>query len=169
MFPLLNSFMKKILLIAFLLLQFGVFSQNDSKLSIGIEFSNDNLSFSEGERNDFIVTDGNVNGYAVEFDNSNYSFGLTADYLIQGNFGLSLGILFSNKDLIGTYNCGTCEYLDMPSISVSQIIKQRFLTIPISINYNFSPGKLKPIVESGLRNNFEIKNDLDKISRGYFL
>ena len=69
MFPLINSFMKKILLIAFLLLQISVYSQNNTQWSFGLEFSTDNLSFSDdGDRTDYIVTDGNINGYAVEFD-----------------------------------------------------------------------------------------------------
>ncbi len=170
MLPLINSFMKKILLIAFLLLQISVYSQNNTQWSFGLEFSTDNLSFSrDGDRTDYIVTDGNINGYAVEFDKNNYSFGITADYFIQQSLGLSSGILYANKDLMGTYNCATCDKFYSFPISVSQTLKQRFLTIPISINYNFSKGKLKPIVEGGLNNNFEIENDLDTISKGYFL
>ncbi|TDN89440.1 outer membrane protein with beta-barrel domain [Salegentibacter sp. 24] len=162
--------MKKILHITFLLLQITVHSQNNSQWSIGIEFSTDNLSFSgDGDRNDYIVTDGNINGYAVEFDKKNYSFGISADYFIQENFGLSSGILYANKDLIGTYSCATCDYSGSFLISVSETLKQRFLTIPISITYSFLKGKLKPIVEGGLKNNFEIANDLDTISKGYFL
>lgn len=161
--------MKKILLITFLLLQVSVHSQNNSQWSIGIEFSKDKLSFSgDGDRNDYIVTDGNINGYAVKFDKRNYSFGISADYFIQENLGLSSGILYANKDLIGTYSCATCHSRSYP-ISVSETLKQRFLTIPLSIHYNFLKGKLKPIVEGGLNNNFEIENDLDTISKGYFL
>ena len=128
MFPLINSFMKKILLIALLLLQISVYSQNNTQWSFGIEFSTDNLSFSDdGDRTDYIVTDGNINGYAVEFDKKNYSFGITADYFIQESLGLSSGILYANKDLMGTYNCATCDNFYSFPISVSETLKQRFL------------------------------------------
>lgn len=167
MFPLINSFMKKILLIAFLLLQISVYSQNNPRWSFGIEYSTDNLFFSDERAGiDYIQMKG-ANALEVEFDQSNYSLGLTTNYYFGEKLAVSSGFLYSKKDFTGTYNdCILCNVL---SSSIPEIIQQRFLVVPISINYSLLTGKLKPVIIGGLKNNFEIKNDLDTISKGYFL
>ncbi len=167
MFPLLNSFMKKILLIAFLLLQISVYSQNNTQWSFGIEFSTDNISFSaERDGIDYIEMEG-ANAVEVEFDQNNYSLGLTTNYYFGEKLAVSSGFLYSNKDFTGTYN--DCILCNVHSFSIPEIIEQRFLVVPISVNYSLLTGKLKPVINGGLKNNVEIKNDLDKLSKGYFL
>ncbi len=161
--------MKKILLITLLLFQIGVYAQNDSKLNIGIEYSIDKLSIDNGKNNDYLITQGNINGYGIKFDRNNYSLGLTTKYLINEKLSLSSGLLYSNKDFIGTYNCATCDFIGtFPGYSPEKI-EQRFLVIPISINYSFLSGKLKPVINGGFNNNLEIKNDLKEQSKSYFL
>lgn len=161
--------MKKILLISLLLLQIGIYAQNNSKWNIGIEYSIDELSIDNGENNDYLVTQGNIIGYGIKFDRNNYSLGLTSQYFMNEKFNLSSGLLYSNKDLTGTYNCATCDYIGTFPGYTPETIKQRFLVIPVSINYSFLSGKLKPIVSGGFNNNIEIKNDLKEQSKGYFL
>lgn len=162
--------MKKTLLISFLLLQFSVYAQNYSKWNIGIEFSTDVLSISDDRDGiDYIITQGNINGYAIELNKGNYSFGLGAQYLVQKKLSISSGILFSNKDFTGTYNCATCDYIGTFPIFSPELIRQRFLVIPISIIYKFSSGKFKPIINGGFKNNLGIKSDLKEQSKNYFL
>lgn len=159
--------MKKTLLITFLLLQFNLYSQNTSPWNIGIEFSTDNISFSDDiDGIDYILTDG-VNGYeGIEYDQNNYTLGLTTNYFLGNKWGLSSGILYSNKDFTGSYRCIYCNIYDT---SNPEIIEQMFLVVPISINYSLLTGKLKLVLESGFKNNFEIQNNAQGTSKGYFL
>ena len=160
--------MRKILLITFLLLQFEIYAQSNSKWNVGIEYSIDNLSIDNGEYNDYLVTQGNINGYGIEFNKNNYTLGLTTQFFINEKVSLSSGLLFSNKDFTGIFNCVTCEPTYFPIYSPERI-KQRFLVIPASIDYNFQIGNLKPILKAGFKNNIEINNDLKEQSKGYFL
>ncbi len=159
--------MKKILLISFLLFQFSLYSQNTSQWNIGIEFSTDNISFSEDTDGiDYILTEG-ANGYdGIEYDQKNYTLGLTTNYFLGEKWGISSGILYSNKDFKGDYGCIFCNMVRVPN---PEIIEQRFLVVPIAINYSLLTGKLKPILEGGIKNNFEIQNNARGKSNGYFL
>ncbi|MCF6306572.1 MAG: porin family protein [Flavobacteriaceae bacterium] len=160
--------MKKILLVTFLLLQIEIYAQNNLKWNIGIEFSIDNISIDNGDNNAYLITEGNINGYGVDFDNNNFSLGLITQYFINKKLSISSGLLYSNKDFTGTFNCATCGSTPFPTYS-PETIKQRFLVIPASIDYTFLLGSLKPILKVGLKNNVEINNDLKEISKGYFL
>src|SRR5690606_5111366 len=141
----------------------------DSKWNVGIEYSIDKLSIDNGKNNDYLVTQGNINGYGIKFDRNNYSLGFTTKYFISEKLYLSSGLLYSNKDFTGTYNCATCNYPDIFPGNLPENIKQRFLVIPISVDYTLLSGNLKPILKAGLRNNIEINNDLKDHSKGYFL
>lgn len=161
--------MKKILLISFLLLQWSIYGQDNPKLKIGIEYSLDNLSLNNGQNNDYLITQGKINGYGIEFDKNNYTIGLNTQYFINKKFSLSSGLLYSNKDFTGTFNCATCDYTGGFPIYSPEILKQRFLVIPTSIDYNLQFGSLKPVLKVGFKNNIEIDNDLKHQSKGYFL
>ena len=160
--------MKKILLITLLLIQVTVYGQNTPNWNVGVEVSTENLSLSDNRNGiDYLITDGSINGYAINFDKTNYSIGLRAKYFIRKNLSLTSGILYSNKDFSGKYNCATCDPIG--KLFSKRTIEQRFLTIPISFEYVFLNGKLNPALEVGFKNNIELKNDLNKISNGYFL
>ena len=162
-----NCNMKKILLITFLLLQFSLYSQNTSQWNIGIEYSTDNISFSDDvDGIDYILTEG-VNGYEdIKYNQNNYTLGLTTNYFFGEKWGISSGLLYSNKDFKGDFRCIYCNIYSAPN---PEIIEQRFLVIPISINYSLLTGRLKPILEGGIKNNFEIQNKAKGKSKGYFL
>jgi hypothetical protein len=161
--------MKKILLITLLLLfQLTIYAQENSKWNLGIEFSIDNLSIENGQNNDYLVTQGNINGYGIEFDRNNFTLGINSQFFINNKISFSTGLLYSNKDFTGTFNCATCEPTSFPIYS-PEIIKQRFLIIPASIDYNFQLGNLKPTLIAGFKNNIEMENDLKEQSKGYFL
>src|SRR5690606_12271913 len=108
--------MKKILLISFLLLQFSLYSQNTSQWNIGIEFSTDNIIFSDDTDGiDYILTDG-ANGYdGIKYDQKNYTLGLTTNYFLGEKLGISSGILYSNKDFKGDYGCIFCNMVRVPN------------------------------------------------------
>lgn len=159
--------MKKLVFLPFLVIQVSSYTQNDSNWNVGFEFSIEDLSIDTGGNNAYLVTHGNVNGYGVEFDKINYSLGLTTNYMLSKNIGLSSGILYSNKDFTGTFNCASC--LSIRPLPFQETIEQRFLTVPVAVNYTFLTGKLKPFLQGGFKNNIEIKNDLEAQSNGYFL
>jgi len=157
--------MKKTLLMSFMLLQLNIYAQDNPKWNLGIEYSFDDLSLDNGQNNDYLVTKGNIIGYGIEFDKNNYTVGLTTQYFLNKNVSFSSGVLYSNKDFTGTFNCATCDFFE----SFPETLKQRFIVIPLSIDYNFQLGNLKPILKAGLNNNIETKNDLKEQSKGYFL
>jgi len=162
--------MKKLLLLAFFLIQNDLFAQDDSRWKLGIEFSLDQLSMADGSYGpDYLVTLGNVNGYRIDFDQFNYSLGLMGQYHFQEKLGLSTGILYSNKDFSGTFNCPTCSMRPGSYIMYPTAIEQQFLAIPLSLDYSLSTGRWRPELTGGFRNNIEIKNDLKEQSKGYFL
>ena len=160
--------MKKIFLILFLLLRLNTYAQENQKWNLGIVYSVENLTIDNGQNNDYLVTQGNINGYGIEFDKNNYTLGLTIQFFINKKISLSTGLLYSNKDFSGTFNCATCDPTSYPIYS-PETIKQRFLVIPTSIDYNFRFGNLKPILRTGFKNNIGVDNDLKEQSKGYFL
>lgn len=161
--------MKKILLVTFLLLQIKISAQNNLKWNVGIEFSIDNISIDNGDNNAYLITQGNIDGYGVDFDKNNFSLGLTTQYFINKKLSISSGLLYSNKDFTGTFNCATCGGSPPFPTYSPETIKQRFLVIPASIDYTFLFGSLMPVLKAGLKNNVEISNDLKEVSKGYFL
>ena len=150
----------------------SLIKQKNSKWNLGIEYSIDNLSIENGQDNDYLVTEGNFNGYRIEFDRNNFTLGLNSQFFIYNKISFSTGLLYSNKDFTGRFN-SSCETCGPTSFSIYYylpiIIKQRFLVIPASIDYNFQLGNLKPILKAGFKNNIEIENDLKEQSKGYFL
>lgn len=159
--------MKNFLIIALILIQTIAFGQNAQKWRLGIKTSIENLSISRNNYGQkYIRTDESINGYSVKFDQKNYSIGLRAKYSLKEKLDLSSGISYSNKDFSGRYNCATCDFI---GIFPETTIEQRFLTIPLSIEYLFLKGKFKPALEGGFENNFKLKNNIKKISNNYFL
>lgn len=162
--------MKKLLLLSFLLIQNGLYAQNISKWNLGLEFSWDQLGLAEGiYRSDYIVTLGTATGYNVDFDQFNYSLGLKGQYKFNERLGLSTGLLYSNKDFTGAFDCSVCSVDSGSKITGPRIIEQQFLSIPLSLDYSLSTGRLRPVLTGGFRNNIEAKNDLEEYSNGYFL
>ncbi|WP_215226669.1 outer membrane beta-barrel protein [Echinicola shivajiensis] len=161
--------MKKLLLLSFFLIQNGLYAQNISKWNLGLEFSWDQLNLAEGiYQSDYLVTLGTSIGYNVDFNQFNYSLGFTGQYKFNEKLGLSTGLLYSNKDFTGAFDCSVC-FLRGRGIPNPRIIEQQFLSIPLSLDYSLSTGRLRPVLTGGFRNNIEIKNDLEEYSKGYFL
>ncbi len=148
--------MKHAITLLLLLTHVIVFAQSEenySKWSYGIEFSRDNIGIPSGVEEGLTTIISTEPPTIIEperiydpikFNNTNYTFGLQFAYSIHKNFNLETGLLYSNKD----YN------------ENAFLIKQRYLTIPISINLTaFSIGKFKAIARGGTKFNFNIKYD----------
>jgi hypothetical protein len=153
--------MKKTIILAILILiSLTSQSQNEKKWKFGIKFlANNNLS------SEYLVTDGNINGYSIKYDKFNYTIGLISEYKLKTRFIIQTGIEYSNKDFTGIYNCATC--FPIPWEYPKETINQRFIQIPIGIKYYIIDKKIKLSIKTGLNNNFSVKNKLE--NKKYYL
>ena len=147
--------------ILFIFLTTNLYAQEESKWVFGIEFSEDNLS---GEN--FVVTGGVFSGYRIENTELNYSIGLLSEYNLNEGIRLNSGIFFSNKDVSGAIICNSCDIIPV-------LIKQQYLSLPISISYRLLKTKIKPHLELGFINNIGLVNEIENSSEyfsgnGYF-
>ncbi|MCB0462225.1 MAG: outer membrane beta-barrel protein [Flavobacteriaceae bacterium] len=155
--------MKNTLLFLLFFVGFNLYSQTGSKWQFGIEFSLDYLS-----NVDFLaIEEQSEFGYSIDFNKTNFSFGITSRHSLNQGFTISSGILYSNKDFSGTLDCNDpCEFV---AINSPELLKQRFINIPMSLVYKISDTTIKPNIEIGINNNIEIKNDVEVESNSYFL
>ncbi len=136
--------MKHTLTLLLLLVHVIAFAQSEenySKWSYGIEYSRDNIKI-PGIRSR-IQTICYPSGVCIQnrFDAQNYTLGLQFAYSMHEKFKLETALLYSNKD--------NNEY---------SLIKKRYLTIPISINFTaFSIGKFKAFARGGTKFNFKVE------------
>ncbi|GAB3650698.1 hypothetical protein GCM10028791_18330 [Echinicola sediminis] len=160
--------MKKLLLLSFFLIHSHLQAQDKTNWDFGIAFSLDQLNLGDGMGG--IITQGNANGYGVNFDRTNFSLGVNGRYPFWERLGLSSGIIYSNKDFTGTYDCAACSIASSNYFFYApEKIEQQFLTIPLSLDYSILTGKLRPVLLGGVKHNVEIKNGLEAYSKGYFL
>ncbi len=146
------------------LIEFNLFAQDNSKWSVGLEYTIDNQTGSEILNiNEF------SDRYLINFDKDNYKFGIVLNYNFDKNIFISSGILYANKDFTGNFICVTCPICPVCDIEFLKKGKQRFLSIPISISKQFLQTKIKPSIELGVYNNIELENDLKSYSKHYFL
>ncbi|WP_456423514.1 hypothetical protein [Lutibacter sp.] len=132
------------------------FSQNEHEILFGLKFSIDNNLSSK-----YLTTDGNINGYSnIVYDEFNFTSGIVSEYIINSKLNISLGILYSTKDFTGVYNCATCDIIYAPPEYFPELIKQRFLEIPILLKYFLINDKFNLAIASGLSNGFVVDNDL---------
>ncbi|MCF6169060.1 hypothetical protein [Lutibacter sp.] len=147
---------KKIILILITFSNLICFSQNEHKILFGLKFSIDNNLSSK-----YLTTDGNINGYSnIVYNEFNFTSGIIAEYSVSSKLNILSGILYSKKDFIGTYNCATCDIIyPFPGYS-PELIKQRFLEIPILLKYFLINDRFNLSFVSGLNNGFVVENDL---------
>lgn len=153
--------MKKTIVLAILILiSLTTYSQNEKKWKLGIKFlANNNLS------SEYLVTDGNLNSYSIEYDKFNYTFGFISEYKLKTRFIIETGIEYSNKDFTGIYNCASC--FPYPWAYPKETINQRFIQIPIILKYYLIDKEIKLSIKTGLKNNFSVKNKLE--NKKYYL
>lgn len=154
--------MKKHIVFIALFIQALVYAQSTSKWSVGLEYSFNDLSYSNS--NNYVELNPGL-GYNASFDQTNYTAGFVVNYQQNTQLSFSSGLLYSNNDFTGGLNCPACLLVNDTPIE----IKQRFLSIPMIGKYQLAQGNLVPYVEAGLHNNISIQSDLDQIANFYFL
>ncbi len=123
--------------------------QMDNNWMIGLEISQDNLS---GEN--FVITSGIINGYSIKYTERNYSIGILSGFNLNERVIISSGLFFSNKNVSGGLICNSCEVVPI-------LIKQQYLSLPISVSYGILKSKLRSNLKLGFINNFSLLNELD--------
>ncbi len=144
--------MKHAITLLLLLVHVVAFAQNEennSKWSYGIEYSRDNIKIPGREFTRQIECEVSPPGCIhYNLDTRNYTLGLQFAYSIHKKFNLETALLYSNKDR-----------------TPITLVKHRYLTIPISINFAvLSIGKFKTIARGGTKFNFKVQDE-DSSSR----
>tara|TARA_Y100000588_G_scaffold266823_1_gene281856 strand:- start:286 stop:948 length:663 start_codon:yes stop_codon:yes gene_type:complete len=150
--------MKNTITCLLLLISTLAFSQQ-GQIQFGINYSEDNIAGS-----DYLITDGNANGYSLSNREHNYTLGLSFQYGFSENFSLITGVNYNSKDVKGGYNCATCYYNDLVITNYFVIpvrMKQRYLAIPIIVQFAPLQTRLYPTIHAGIVNNFSVENEFE--------
>lgn len=153
--------MKIVTAILVIFITTNLYAQQESKWKLGFEFTEDNLS---GEN--FVVTGGVFSGYRIENTELNYSIGLLSEYNLNEEISLNTGLFFSNKNVSGVIICNTCDVIPV-------LIKQQYMSVPVSVSFGFLKSKMRPHLELGFINNIGLVNEIENSSEyfsgnGYF-
>lgn len=148
--------------ILFILITTNLYAQQEPNWKLGIEISEDNLS---GEN--YVVTSGFFSGYAIENTERNYSIGILSGFNPNERVTISSGLFFSNKNVSGAIICNSCEVIPV-------LIKQQYLSVPVSVSYGILKSRLRPHLKLGFINNISLINELENSneyfsSNGYFI
>ncbi|MEO9484271.1 MAG: hypothetical protein ABJG47_12520 [Ekhidna sp.] len=152
--------MNKIQLFLLLILPISTIAQ-DKGLLLGVQFSHDEI-----KSDNYIVTLGNINGYIIDRSEFNFRLGVSATKQITNRLNLKSGVLFSNKDFSGYFNCASCD--GFRALSIPTVIEQRYLSIPLNIEYELLKGRIKPVIALGFVNNFNLKREFIE-AKNFFL
>jgi hypothetical protein len=155
--------MKKVIATLFILITTNIYAQQESNWKLGLEISEDNLS---GE-NYVKVASGIISGYTIAYTELNYSIGILSEFNLNERVTISSGLFFSNKDVSGGVICNTCDV-------IPALIKQQYLSVPVSVSYGIFKSRLRPHLKLGLINNISLINELENSneyfsSNGYFI
>jgi hypothetical protein len=135
------------------LISFIGLSQSTEKIKLGVTFSHQSY-FS----NDIISS--SYEGYAIDQSEFNYSIGVTALLFLNNRFSLVTGLAYSNKDFTGTYYCDVCDFAIAPQ---PELIKLRYVEVPVSVRYFLHKGNARGFIEGGLVNSFSANENLSGI------
>lgn len=124
----------------------GLAQSSGQKIKLGITLSPQSYFSNE-------MTSGPYQGYTINQSEFNYSIGVTTLSSLNNRFSLVTGLVYSNKDFTGTFYCDVCDYLFAPE---PELIKLRYLEVPVSIRYWLWKGNVKGFVETGLVNSFSV-------------
>ena|GEM_PF-1871738 len=152
--------MKKATAILIFCITSNLYAQQESNWKLGLEISEDNLS---GEN--YVITSGFISGYTIAYTERNYSIGILSGFNLNELVTLSSGLFFSNKNVSGAIICNTCDV-------IPELIKQQYLSVPVSVSYGVLKSRLRPHLKLGFINNISLINELDNeyfSSNEYFL
>jgi hypothetical protein len=148
--------MKIVFLSINLLITFiGLSQSTDRKTKLGVTFSPQSYSSRE-------ITSRSTQGFTINQSEFNYSVGVSALSSLNNRFTLITGLTYASKDFTGTFFCPACSYLIVPQ---PELIKLRYLEVPVFLRYYLWKGKVIGFGETGLVNSFSAnKNSSDGYS-----
>jgi len=154
--------MKAVAATLFILITTNIYAQQESSWKLGLEISADNLS---GENH--VVTSGFISGYTIDYTEFNYSIGILSGFNLNERVTISSGLFFSNKNVSGAIICNTCGVIPV-------LIKQQYLSVPVSVSYRILRSRLRPNLKLGFINNISLINELGNNNEyfsgnGYFI
>ncbi|MCP4460957.1 MAG: porin family protein [Cytophagales bacterium] len=154
--------MKTVTATLFILISTNLCAQQESRWKLGLEISEDKLS---GEN--YVATSGIISGYTIEYTELNYSIGILFGFNLDEKATISSGLFFSNKNVSGGIICHTCNV-------IPALIKQQYLSVPVSVSYGILTSRLRPHLKLGFINNVSLINELENSneyfsSNGYFI
>lgn len=154
--------MKKLTVFLFFCISTHLYAQQVSNWKLGLEISEDYLS---GEN--YVVTSGIFSGYTIKYTERNYSIGVLTGFNLNERITISSGLFFSNKNVSGAVICNTCDV-------IPTLIKQQYLSVPVSVSYGILKSRLRPHLKLGFINNISLINELENSneyfsSNGYFI
>ncbi len=147
--------MKKATAILFFCISTNLYAQQGTNWKLGLEISEDYLS---GEN--YVITSGFISGYTIEYTERNYSIGILSGFNLNERITISSGLFLSNKNVSGAIICHTCGI-------IPTLIKQQYLSVPVSVSYEFLKSRLRPHLKLGFINNISLTNELEN-GNGYF-
>jgi hypothetical protein len=124
----------------------GLSQSSDRKIKLGVTFSPQSY-FSKD------IISALSQGYEINQSEFNYSIGVTVLSSLNNRFDLVTGLAYSSKDFTGTFFCPACSYFAAPQ---PELIKLRYLEVPISVRYFFWKGNVMGFGETGLVNGFSV-------------
>lgn len=151
--------MRQAFILLLCLISLQSIAQNQ-RIKVGFQYTQDNIS---GEN--FVSDNDNSVGERIFRDEYNYSIGFTTTLLTNSNFSFKSGLLYSNKDLKSIYLCPSCLSIGIPT---PDFIKQRFISVPIQLNFRAKEYRISPVFEAGLISNFGLSEGVE-FSRDNFL
>lgn len=147
--------MKVIAAIVTCLVCLSAFSQNSSKFqlsSLNGYFSYDQYIGSNQSFYPIRFEETNYTGNSFEYAHHNFSTGVLARFSLGTKLGLETGAVYSKKDFESLYYCHICDLWLLETI----IVPNRYLEIPLLVNYKLIDKKWKLAVSTGIRNSFKI-------------
>lgn len=119
-----------------------------SKLQLGLFYSyNQNISSDN-------ITLRQETGFRNDYDQFNFTVGLTALYYLNNNFALRSGASYANRSFSGTFYCNVCIFA--PPGPQQEKIELQFIQVPIAIRYYPYNQKIGVFGEVGIFNQFMI-------------
>ena len=155
---------KNIILFPLILLSLTATSQTDKgkqdKWKIGLTMSPDiflnSTSLTYGYSSD---------GYNLKPTGFNYTIGVIGQLIIRPKLAIGAGISYSQKNFLGNYYCHVCDFW---AGDAHELMKQRFIEIPLFVRYNIVDKKFGFHVETGFINGFLANDIMPKFDGVYF-
>jgi hypothetical protein len=153
--------MKPFIISIFLSISLTSFCRNtperNNKWEFGLIYSQDFLLDYPGA---LFFRTGEYTGYnSIRSAKFNYTIGSVVYYVIKPAIDLGAGLVYSQKDFIGTYYCAVCDFGTLPQ---PEPVKLRFVETPLVVRYQLYGNAYKIYVEPGLVSGILLTNKTDE-------